>query len=79
MITDDVIMRTIVDLPDLQLAALEKLCKQKKISRAEAVRRAVDSMLADQHVQTREAVFGAWSPRGDSRASVDDLRKEWDA
>jgi metal-responsive CopG/Arc/MetJ family transcriptional regulator len=78
MITDDVIMRTIIDLSDPQLAALEKLCKQKKISRAEAVRRAVDSMLSEQHVQTRAAVFGAWSTKKDSRAWVDDLRGEWE-
>jgi metal-responsive CopG/Arc/MetJ family transcriptional regulator len=34
-------MRTIVDLPDEQLAALDAYTKSEGISRAEAVRRAV--------------------------------------
>jgi metal-responsive CopG/Arc/MetJ family transcriptional regulator len=78
MITDDVIMRTIIDLPDPQLAELDELCKRKKISRAEAVRRAVDAMLTEQRIDKREASFGAWQPRGDSRTLVDSLRGEWE-
>ena len=70
-------MRTIVDLPDDQLAALAELCAREKISRAEAIRRALDAMLAAKHAATREAIFGAWAPRGDSRVTVDALREEW--
>jgi len=73
----DVIMRTIIDLPDHQIAALAELCERENISRAEAVRRALDAMLAAQKGATRDAAFGAWSPRGDSRAVVDALREEW--
>ena len=75
---DDVIMRTIIDLPDKQVAALGEFCAQAKISRAEAIRRAVESMLASQGQTNREAAFGAWAPRGDSRAQVDALRGEWE-
>jgi metal-responsive CopG/Arc/MetJ family transcriptional regulator len=70
-------MRTIIDLPECQLAALEELCEREKISRAEAIRRAVDAMLLEKQGLRREAAFGAWAPRGDSRAAVDELREEW--
>ena len=70
-------MRTIIDLPDHQLAALAELCEREKISRAEAIRRALDAMLAEKHTVDRNAAFGAWAPRGDSRTVVDTLREEW--
>lgn len=70
-------MRTIIDLPDHQLAALADLCEREGISRAEAVRRALDAMLAEKQARDREAAFGSWAPRGDSRAAVDALREEW--
>jgi metal-responsive CopG/Arc/MetJ family transcriptional regulator len=70
-------MRTIIDLPDHQVAALAEWCERENISRAEAVRRALDAMLAAQQSATREAAFGAWAPRGDSRATVAALRDEW--
>ena len=72
-----VIMRTIIDLPDYQVAALAELCEREKISRAEAVRRALDAMLTEKQAHIRESAFGAWAPRGDSRAAVDMLREEW--
>jgi metal-responsive CopG/Arc/MetJ family transcriptional regulator len=77
MISSHVIMRTIVDLPDHQVAALAELCEREHISRAEAVRRALDVMLAEKQTVTRDAAFGAWAPRGDSRATVETLREEW--
>lgn len=70
-------MRIIIDLPDYQVAALAELCKQEKISRPEAVRRALDAMLTEKQAHIRESAFGAWAPRGDSRAAVDMLREEW--
>lgn len=77
MTSYDVIMRTIVDLPDHQVVALADLCARENISRAEAVRRALDTMLAENQITTRDAAFGTWSPRGDSRATIDALREEW--
>lgn len=70
-------MRTIIDLPDHQVTALAELCEREHISRAEAIRRALDTMLAEKHAITREAAFGAWAPRGDSRDVVNSLREEW--
>ncbi len=75
---DNVIMRTIVDLPDEQVDALKDLCKTQGISRAEAVRRALADMLAKQKVTGREKAFGAWKRKKlDSRAFVQKLRREW--
>jgi hypothetical protein len=77
IIYDDVIMRTIVDLPEGQVLALGEYCKREGISRAEAVRRAVEVLLASRLPMEREAAFGAWGDRGDSRVFVDRLRGEW--
>lgn len=77
MMTDDVIMRTIIDIPDNQLAALGELCERENISRAEAVRRAIEVMLAEKGALSRADTFGSWVARGDSRAAVATLREEW--
>jgi len=77
LISDDVIMRTIIDLPQSQVTALDSLCQEKGISRAEAVRRAVDAMLSSQQISSQQASFGAWTKPKNSRALVDDLREEW--
>lgn len=78
LIYDVVIMRTIIELPDDQVAALADLCKSEKISRAEAIRRALADMLSRRKAHSRETAFGAWPKRGNSRAIVEKLRREWD-
>ncbi len=70
-------MRTIIDLPDHQVTALAELREREHISRAEAIRRALDAMLTEKQSITREAAFGTWAPRGDSRTVVNSLREEW--
>nr|WP_306469842.1 ribbon-helix-helix protein, CopG family [Oscillatoria laete-virens] len=71
-------MRTIIELPDDQVSALADLCKSEKISRAEAIRRALGDMLSRRKAHSRENAFGAWPKRGNSRAIVEELRREWD-
>jgi len=76
---DIVIMRTIIDLPEEQVSGLELLCRREGISRAEAVRRALKSMLAARKVGTRAEAFGAWSGKKlDSRKHVAAIRSEWE-
>lgn len=71
-------MRTIVDLPEEQVQALTELCDREHISRAEAVRRALATMLNSQKMKKREDTFGGWQGKKiDSRKLVDDLREEW--
>lgn len=78
MIYDDVIMRTIIDLPDEQIRRLRLLCQRDGISRAEAIRRALASMLASQKSGSRAEAFGAWSgKKKDSKKMVRALRAEW--
>lgn len=79
MIYDNVIMRTIVDLPENQVRELAELCKVQQISRAEAIRRALAQMLSQKQTTGRESAFGAWKSRKmDSRKFVENLRQEWD-
>ena len=78
-------MRTIADLTEDQLRSLSDLCAREKISRAAAVRGAVDFMLEDRDRKHRErtaalaATFGLWKARGvDAETYLSELRAEWD-
>jgi len=71
-------MRTIVDLPDEQLRALARLCEKLEISRAEAVRRAVDRLIKESKSDQKDVGFGIWKHKKiESRKFVERLRKEW--
>jgi len=81
----DDVMRTIIELPDEQVKALADYCAREKISRAEAVRRAVGHLIDDPaQVKARrkaalEAAFGMWKDRGiDAVEYQRALRAEWD-
>ena len=70
--------RTIVDLPDEQIAGLADLCEKERISRAEAVRRAVADYLKARHSTERGWSFGMWRKRGiDGVEYQRKLRDEW--
>lgn len=71
-------MRTIIDLPQEQLGALARLCEIQKISRAEAIRRAVDRLLKDSLIEEKNIGFGMWRNKAiTARLYVDNLRNEW--
>ena len=55
--------RTIVDLPSSQLKDLDSRCRSMGISRAEAVRRAVEAFLRDSPGDTSQG-FGLWKQTG---------------
>lgn len=76
-------MRTIVELPDTQVKALARLCRKEGISRAEAIRRAVNGLVAGQEAAEAQAgmraAFGLWrGRRPDGRGYVEALRAEWE-
>lgn len=60
-------MRTLVDLPEKQIKALNQLSKQRKVSRAQLVREAVASYIDANSKASRDAaidaVFGMWQDR----------------
>ena len=73
-------MRTIIDLPESQIAALRELEQRRNVSRAELIRQAV-AQYVSQHAQSGNA-FGAW--KSGKRSGTDGLavqkklRSEWD-
>lgn len=83
MTSNDDIMRTIVELPDTQIKALARFCRREGVSRAEAIRRAVDKLVAGGEIaeaqQNLQAGFGLWRGRQtDGRSYVEALRAEWE-
>lgn len=79
---DDVIMmdmRTIVEIPGEQIDKLSEVCRQDKISRAEAIRRAIDLFLCNRGTPPRgKEVFGMWRDREmDGLEYQVKLRSEW--
>jgi len=76
-------VRTIVDLPDEQILALDAYSKKYGVSRAEAVRRAVASFLPKRRHRRvdfrNHPAFGSWKNRDvDSVEYQRKLRAEWD-
>lgn len=81
-------MRALVDIPERQLDDLSAICAARNLSRAEAVRQALEAFIA-QNRPSREAAFGLWKGQpvclpGDSDPLPDDglayqekLRSEW--
>jgi hypothetical protein len=70
-------MRTIIELPEKALKALSAICQKEKISRAEAIRRAVEAYTNRKRPTTDEA-FGIWrSRRMDGLEYQEALRAEW--
>jgi hypothetical protein len=71
-------MRTIVELPQDQIDALDGICRAEGISRAEAVRRAVALLVAERAAGASRRAFGLWKGRRtDGVASQRRLRGEW--
>jgi len=71
-------MRTIVDLPEEQIRALAEVCRREKISRAEAVRRAVAEYASRHATGDADRAFGLWRGRRIDGLSYERrLRREW--
>lgn len=76
-------MRTIIDLPDAQIAALRELGEREKASRAELIRRAVEVYVNENKPSIKDdAAFGLWRARreqiGDGVDYQRRVRAEWD-
>ncbi len=71
-------MRTLVDLGDTQIQALNELSKKEKRSRAALIRQAIDDYLAKCHSKQESDAFGLWGNRKvDGLAYQEKVRREW--
>ena len=71
-------MRTIIEVPADQLTTLDALCRRERISRAEAIRRAVSAYIRPSQETESARAFGVWKDRGeDGLAYQERLRSEW--
>ena len=71
-------MRTLIDLPDSQVAALAALCDRLKQSRAAVVRAAIAEYLARHQQEACRDAFGLWG--ADTPDGIEYQRKvraEW--
>jgi hypothetical protein len=77
----DDVMRTIIDLPEDQLHALDGICRRDEISRAEAIRRAVALLVRQRGAGASGVAFGLWrgKRRIDGLSYQKRLRSEWSA
>jgi len=74
----DDVMRTIIDLPEQDIHALDGLCSREHISRAEAVRRAVTGYLKIYRAEGDDVAFGIWKGRQQDGLSYQhNIRDEW--
>lgn len=70
-------MRTLVDIPDPQIAALAAIGSANKISRAEVIRRAITAYV-EQHRVGSDDAFGLWKETlEDGVAYQERVRSEW--
>ncbi|MBN1959955.1 MAG: CopG family transcriptional regulator [Deltaproteobacteria bacterium] len=72
-------MRTIVDIPSEHLKPLKDICRRLKISRAEAIRKAITKYIQQTQIAAPDKVFGLWKNRDiNARDYEDSLRNEWE-
>ncbi len=78
MPSHDVVMRTIIEIPEQDLHQLKELCSREHISRAEAIRRAVRDLLRRHRRPDGDEAFALWRDRAQDALSYEDgLRDEW--
>jgi predicted transcriptional regulator len=71
-------MRTLVDLGDTQILALDELARKEKRSRAALIRQAIDDYLARKPGKQDGDAFGLWGKRKvDGLAYQEKVRREW--
>lgn len=70
-------MRTLVDLVDIQVQALDRLAKRQARSRAALIREAVDAYLERHDLAEGDEAFGLWGDKTDGLAYQERIRSEW--
>lgn len=73
-------MRTLIDIPDEDVAWLDELARGSGRSRAALVREAIAHFRRDRAGDAIDRAFGVWGHRtdiGDAMAYQERLRREW--
>ncbi len=71
-------MRTLVDIPEDDLSLLNKISRERQISRAELVRTAISSYLEPHRGAAEVSAFGLWrNTAEDGVAYQERMREEW--
>ena len=71
-------MRTLVDIGDAQIQALDELSKKEKRSRAALIREAIDDYVGKRRGGRQGDAFGLWGKRKvDGLAYQEKVRGEW--
>jgi metal-responsive CopG/Arc/MetJ family transcriptional regulator len=70
-------MRTLVDIPEPELRALDELGARRSASRAKLIREAVRDYLERNQSGDLDAAFGLWRGGEDGLADQERLRGEW--
>jgi predicted transcriptional regulator len=71
-------IRTLVDLGDSQVEALDRLAKRQDRSRASLIREAVGDYLDRQGLESDNEAFGSWGKDAvDGLAFQERARREW--
>jgi len=71
-------MRTLVDLPDADIHALDKLSESRRVSRASIIREAISALLSQSARGSADEAFGLWRHRKiDGLDYQRQARSEW--
>ena len=70
-------MRTLVDIPDADVQALDEVAKLREQPRAALIREAIGDYLAKHRHSDVMAGFGLWETAEDGLAYQNRLRGEW--
>lgn len=69
-----------MEIPDGKLDEISRYCKVRGISRAKAIRDAIEMMLTEKSVLEREKGFGLWRGKKlEAGKYLDEIRGEWGA
>ncbi len=71
-------MRTLIDITELQVQALEEIARKEKLSRAAVIRAAVDDYIQRRRRVEIDDAFGLWGDGGiDGLSYQEKVRSEW--
>ncbi|HZC17512.1 MAG TPA: CopG family transcriptional regulator [Caulobacteraceae bacterium] len=72
------LVRTLVDLPEADIRALDVLGERRRVSRAKIIREAVSAFLSKSASGSADAAFGLWRDRMvDGLDYQRQVRSEW--